>query len=318
MPRHGSRHGRTDAATTSSLTGTLLGILLGLATALLASLAYLFSRAYTLRHGSAMRLMVVSHLLQGLACLPLMVLLWPAGLPAIRVWGPWVVGVALWYLMGHLCLFMALRRATASRLSPLLGVKVAVLAGATAVLLGDAVGPWQWVGVGLSVAAAWVLNRSGGRLPWPVLGLLVLTVTGYCGSDLSIRLMIESMAPVDPVQAGLFGATACYVFSGALALAVLPWSWPRERSAWTAAVPYSLSWLLSMFTLFACFALVGIVLGNILQSTRGLMSIGLGVLIAWRGHHHLEGHTPRGVLIRRTLAAAMMSGAVALYVWGGE
>ncbi|MEM6507538.1 MAG: hypothetical protein AAF711_19030, partial [Planctomycetota bacterium] len=57
-----------------------------------------------------------------------------------------------------------------------------------------------------------------------------------------------------------------------------------------------------------------IILGNILQSTRGLMSILLGVLIAKLGHHHIESHAPLKVVIQRAIAAAMMIGAIALYV----
>ncbi|MEM1211848.1 MAG: EamA family transporter [Planctomycetota bacterium] len=305
-----------------------LGVLTGLLTALLASLAYLTSRAYTLKHGSAYRLMAISHAWQGLACLPLAWWLWPDGLTLtgpVRFtpspWVGWVVATSLFYLLGQTTLFLVLRRVHASRISPILGIKVAILALCTVGLLGDTLTPLQWTGVVLSVAAAWTLNQTGGRLPWTVLGLLTITLVGYCGSDLSIRVMIDTLVNATPdgqhpVKLAVFGAAASYVFSGVLALLVLPWLGSRDPKAWTAALPYAACWLGSMLALFACFALVGIVLGNILQSTRGLMSIGLGALLAARGHHHLEAHVPRGILVRRTLAATAMTAAVALYVLG--
>ncbi|MEM6551741.1 MAG: EamA family transporter [Planctomycetota bacterium] len=305
-----------------------LGLLTGLLTALLASFAYLTSRAYTLKHRSAYQLMAISHVWQGLFSLPLVWYLWPSGLSFTSPhqftpphWIAWVIATSLWYLLGQTTLFLVLRRVEASRISPILGIKVAILALCTVVLFSDTLSAWQWAGVALSVLAAWTLNQTGGRLPWAVLALLAVTLIGYCASDLSIRVMIQSLIDATPegqhpVKLAVFGAAASYVFSGVLALLVLPWLGSRDPKAWTEALPYAACWLGSMLALFACFALVGIVLGNILQSTRGLMSIALGALLAARGHHHLEAHVPRAILIRRTLAATAMTAAVALYVLG--
>jgi len=70
-----------------------------------------------------------------------------------------------------------------------------------------------------------------------------------------------------------------------------------------------------MFFLYTCFALIGVVFGNIIQSSRGIISIGLGYLIANIGFERLEPKITRGVYLRRVLAGLLMTGAVALYYW---
>lgn len=62
----------------------------------------------------------------------------------------------------------------------------------------------------------------------------------------------------------------------------------------------------------AC-GLIGAVFGNILQSTRGIMAVGLGAVLASMGWHELEQPVDRDTLVRRTLAAALMTLAIAIY-----
>ena len=73
------------------------------------------------------------------------------------------------------------------------------------------------------------------------------------------------------------------------------------------------AWLVGMMCLFICFEAVGVVYGNILQSTRGLISIVIGAHLAGLGMVHLEQKHPRHVVLRRLGAAAMMCAAIALY-----
>ena len=101
---------------------------------------------------------------------------------------------------------------------------------------------------------------------------------------------------------------------------VLPVWFGIGQVAWSdvrRATPYALTWLLSMVFLYACFALVNVVLGNIVQSTRGLISILLAPIMArsddWG---HLEAAQSPHAVLRRALVAVVMTGAVALYVWG--
>ena len=100
---------------------------------------------------------------------------------------------------------------------------------------------------------------------------------------------------------------------GAIGLAILPWSGAKQHGDWRYALPWAVAWLAAMLFLFGCFDRIGVIFGNILQATRGIMSIVLGVAVAALGHLRLEQKVSRGVLVRRIVAAALMFTAIALY-----
>ena len=139
--------------------------------------------------------MVLGHLLMGAASLVMLPFFWGQDVPPLRKLALPAVCSSMFYMIGQVCLFLVLRRVHASRVSPLLGLKIAILALITAFIIpGGAVTPLQWLAVGISVAAAFVLNESGGRLS-P--GLIVTVLTGclfYSLSDMSIRWLIDSLA----------------------------------------------------------------------------------------------------------------------------
>lgn len=66
-------------------------------------------------------------------------------------------------------------------------------------------------------------------------------------------------------------------------------------------------------TAHCAFAFVGPVFGIILQSTRGIMSIIVGVAVSRLGLLHIEAHITHNVFIQRLAAALLMTIAVALY-----
>ena len=97
----------------------------------------------------------------------------------------------------------------------------------------------------------------------------------------------------------------------------------RERPAptakdWLAAAQYSAAWMGAMVTLYACIGSVGVILSTILQSTRGIMSVVLGAVLAHHGWHELESRVDRTMLIKRIIAAALMTAAIGVYVWQGS
>ncbi len=296
----------------------ILGVILGLLTALAASIAYLCSRAYTLsRDGGVIRLLAVSHVMQAVVVAPLAVILWPPDMPPVAQWVLPTVGAALCYVFGQGMLFGALRYTQASRLSPLLGLKVGVLALAAVLMLGEEVTWLQWIAVLITIAAAFILNYSGGSIPWPAIGLMAGVLIGYAMSDIYILKSILAMQPVAPLRAGVLSLCIGYLVLGLISLPLLAKVGSSDRRDWIDAVPYSLSWLASMFFIYTCFAaLGGVVLGNILQSTRGVMSVGLGLLLASWGMVHLEPTVSREVFWRRLGAATLMCAAIALFMLG--
>ncbi len=291
-----------------------IGILLGLAMALTQSISFLCVRLFVVRrHKGAMRLLVLGHVIMGVISAAALPLLWDrrAGAVGGFIWP--LVGASGFYLIGQASLIFALTRTDASRISPLLALKIVVLAVVTATVLDARLGPLQWGGVALSVAAAFVLNYTGGRLPLPCIAAVALTCAAYALSDLNVQALVTALGAMGRARASLLGVSMCYILTGAAALALLPWA---GRGVWGElryAAPFAISWLTAMVFLFACFAHVGVVFGNILQSTRGLISILLGAAVAAMGMEHLEQKHPRGVLVRRLIAAGMMCLAIAMW-----
>jgi hypothetical protein len=117
-------------------------------------------------------------------------------------------------------------------------------------------------------------------------------------------------------QGVVFSTALCYFLSGIgglIFLLVRPHN--VSRDAWLYSLPFAFSWLIAMFFLFSCFALIGVVFGNILQSTRGVMSIGLGYFIAHIGFDRLEIKITRQVLVKRILAAFLMTFSIVLFYY---
>ncbi len=307
-----------------STTHTLLpGLIAGFAAAAFSALCYLITRHHGNRAGGgSLRLLVLGHVVMGLICLPVAWVIRPATLPELARWLPPLLGSTGCYLAGQGIVFATLKRMPASRLAPLLGLKIVMLAGIVSLMPGERLDAVQWLAVGLSVAAAAMLQRAGGSAPPSVLTAVLTACLMFALSDLCIVQLINALhaggtgwwPKAARLHAGCFALTITYVLCGLVVATLLPRALPRDRRDCAAAVQYAAAWLAGMAGLYTCFGLVGAVFGNILQSTRGIIAVGLGAVLAHLGWHDLEEQVDRGTLLRRLAAAALMTAAIALYV----
>jgi drug/metabolite transporter (DMT)-like permease len=297
----------------------ILGLLSGLITALGTSICYVLNRHYVaVRGGGAMRLMVISHVQMGVAAGVAVWAMWHEGFPPWRSYWLDVLGAGGFYLAGQATLYVALRHTDASHVTPLLGMKIVVVALIMRVGFGQAIGAAQWAAVGLCVGSAFLLNKAGasGALPGRALAAIGWTCAGYALSDISIQRLVTAMEPAGAIRGPLAGSLMCYAMCGVVSAAMLPWHGSRRLEDWRAAAPYSALWLAAMSIFFVAVAGAGVVLANIILATRGLISIGLGVALSRRGMVHLEKRVHRDVLARRIAAAGMMLAAICLYTLG--
>ncbi len=307
-----------------------LGILAGLATAFFSAVSYLVSRHHGRKDGGgSLRLLVFAHVLMGIACLPLAWALRPDPLPPVAVWVPPLVGSSLTYLAGQAAVFAALKRIDASQLAPLLGLKIAIIALLATFVIGQPLVGRQWLAVAISMAAVAMLHRAGHpsrkTASLSALGMVLAICASFAVSDLFIVGLIDAVqespvaspeiaaATAGRLRAGGFAMAATYVLCGLIALPFVPWVGRSRSAGWMGAMQYAAAWLASMAGLYICFGLVGPVFGNILQSTRGIMAVGLGALLASLGWHDLEQPVDRRTLVRRAIAAVMMTAAIAAY-----
>lgn len=292
-----------------------LGIMAGFCAAFLQAISYLCSRFFILRHdNSSASLVIYSQLVMGgisLLTLPF-VSLGSLFASPLTLWG-WMAVWLVTITAGQFAFFAAIRQIEASKISSLLGLKIIVLAIIYVVILGGRLNFWQYLAIALSAGAALAMNWSGGaRLPVRGLAWLGVALVTYCFADIAETHLVLLVNGPNHVSDGIAIATVCY---GLLGLATLPalkfckrdWRMLRD------SVPFALAWLYSMTALFVCFAGLGTVFGNVVQASRGVISVGMGVILVFFGATQIESPASRQVWVRRLLAACLMALAIVIY-----
>ncbi len=291
----------------------IFGIIAGLLAAASQAVSYLFSRRFVIRHeNGTVPLLVGSHMIMGGVSLVVLAAFHRIWIPCLSNAAVPVAVATVAYLAGQALIIPALRLTEASRVAPLLGLKVFIVALISASFMSQSFTGMQWTAVVLSVSAAFLLNRIGGALPIPSLLLVLGACVGYSFSDLAVRRVVLSFGETPLFLASILSVALCYSLAGLFAALVWPF-FRCSRTQWKDAAPYSAAWLVGMIFLFACFGSIGVVFGNILQSGRGLISIGLGVLVAHFGSGVIEQRAEPALVLRRAAAAGLMIAAVALY-----
>ena len=295
----------------------LIGILFGLGAAFSQSLSYIFSRVFVARFSqSAITLLVSSHIIMGAFSLLALAVFSVDSMPLLQSYLWWLLGTAFFYLSAQVCLFLALRRSDASRVSPLLGIKILFLAIITVPLLGETFSGTQIGAVLLCVGAALLLSWSRGRMGRQSLLWVMLTCLGYSLSDVCVKHVIDQFLYLGLFHGSVVSVSLCYALCGLIGLGFMPFVPRLSREIWSVAFPFALTWFVAMLFLFASFGSIGIVFGNIVQATRGVISVLLGVLVGAAGFVHLEEKMTPKVFIKKLSAALLMVGAIALYYTG--
>ncbi|QSH42103.1 EamA family transporter [Lentisphaerota bacterium ZTH] len=294
----------------------ITGIAAGILTIIFQPLAYLFSRVYTMRGGPVLELLVYSHIIMGVFSLAVMLFFLPGfdfnSAVCLRL-----TGCVLTFLAGQGCYFMTVKLMEPSRLTTLLGQKLIFLVLLNMIFFNASVGFAHWIAVILCVAAAFVMNQSGGRISLKALFAVMLSCLFLAGSDIMDMLLVKAMPYQDIIQSGIAATALCY---SALGLVVLPAFFfiKFDHKKAVLAIPYSISWLLAMVTLFICFGILGTVFANILQSGRALVQVILGSCVAYFGFASIEPKALKRQWLCRLTAAVMITAAVAVYVLSGD
>jgi drug/metabolite transporter (DMT)-like permease len=292
-----------------------IGIVLGFLAAISQSFSYLCSRIYLDKKGDPLSLFVLSHLIIGVFSIVAIPFLWPENMPALHVYFWPLTHCTVFYLAGQFCLFSALKNAEASRISPLLGLKVLFLAILSALILGTQFSGLQWLAIGLCMCAAFTMNKIGGGISWKSIVFIICACLGYSFSDLNIKALVDCFPEMGIFQRSLFTASMSYALCALICIFIcLVRRIPVKNTA--KALPFSIFWFAGVVFLFSCFALIGPVFGNIVQSSRGIISVILGALAAYAGLVGIESKTSRSVLVQRIAAAVFMTAAIALFYLG--
>ncbi len=294
------------------------GMFFGLMAATCFSFAYLGSRLFYEKAGTKpLLLLALAFIQMGLFSCILLPAVWSPFPFSVELLLP-LLGATLLGMGGQLTFFFTLKSSTPSQLAPLLALKIFILAFASIVFLQKEISALQWLSIFFCFAATFLINFSG--KPIPLRGFIGILVTCCCYAlgDVSVAMLIQQLDSLSAGHPALLAVCLVYGLSGifGLILGGIMWRDLRRLSPWKSALYFSFSFFLADVCLFTTFKLVGPVFGNILQSTRGIISILLAKFIAQKGMHYLEHETNRNVLFRRLLAAGLFSLAIALYVLG--
>jgi len=294
-----------------------IGIICGLWAAFFQALSYFATRHYVNpRGGGSRELLVMSHVWMGLASAVGLIFTWPATAPA---WGTIIAPLLLcsgFYALGQMGLMLALKHAQPSQVSPMLALKLLILGGMSITIAHQPLGAGQWIALLLCLAGTFLANyEPGKKLAFLPIVIVVFTCLFYAFSDWNIGRLNNAIAAGAPLTPRMlaFASSAAYAVCGVAGALLLPLYGSRSRRDWIDAAPFAASWFLGMLGLYACFGFLGVLYGNVLQSTRAIISVGLAALFVKMGWDHLERTASRGAFLRRLVAACLVVAAVILY-----
>jgi len=232
------------------------------------------------------------------------------GMPSL--WQPALAGIL--FFSGQVFNFLAIDRGDVSVATPLLGVKVFLVAVFTTLLLREQVPVSWWLASGMTFSAVWLLRGGTHALRKRILPSILFALLSSASFALS-DILVQRFAPacglnrflplMFAVNAGL-SFFLIPLFKGSL-LKLPPSTW---RWLLPGAVLFALSALGVLWTIASYGQATAV---NIAYSARGIFS----VLIVWMAGAHFgnqERHLGRTEMFKRLFAAALIVAAITLVV----
>jgi len=280
---------------------------------LLAAAVYALSALYlkqaTMVGGGLWRITFLTTWGQALLFIPL---LFTGNGPLLETNWSHVILTALVFYIGQLCVFAGMRFGDVSVVTPVMGVKVLLVAALVVGITHEQLPSIWWVAAGLSAAAAVLLgggSPSGGRSLLPGLCGGLGAALAFAGVDVLFQLWAAGP--------GVWRFSALVALCmGVLSLTLIPsLEGPvlqLSPAVLRAFIPGLLATLAQVLLMAYCVVkLKGATWANLLYSSRGVWS----VLLVWKAGSFFgnnENEIGRAGMIRRLAGAALMLVAIAL------
>lgn len=230
------------------------------------------------------------------------------------LWQPALVGVL--FLLGQLFNYLALQRGDVSVATPVLGVKIILVALFTTLLLTQGVPAKLWAAAALSSLAIALLHLTGGAKHHHV-GSTIL-YAGTSGAMFALfDVLVQKWSPA--WGAGRF-LPVVLGFVAVFSVVLIPFFHAPITAIPRPAWPWLISGCLiigfqSMVFVMTVVKFRNATSANVIYSSRGLWS----VVAVWAIGHwfaNREQHLPAGVLRWRLAGALLMMAAIALVMFG--
>lgn len=222
----------------------------------------------------------------------------------------WPVLAGGLFFCGQVFTFAAIRIGDVSIHTPLMGIKVLMVALFAFALGVQEVNPEIWVAAVLSTLAVLLLGFSGASARGKTIRTIVLALLSAASFALADIFLVRGARSFGPAPF----LAVMMVVNASLSLGLIPFfrgglrAIPTPAWRWVAAGALLLG--LQSAALGFFFAHTGLVAeGNILYSSRGIWSVFLGLILA--GILRLENERmSSGAVARRLVGALLMSGAI--------
>jgi drug/metabolite transporter (DMT)-like permease len=291
------------------VTTSLLATSLPLVAAVVYALSALYLKQATMEGGGLWRITFLTTWGQALLLFPLVFL---GNGPLSETNWSHVFWTAFVFYVGQLCVFAGMRFGDVSVVTPVMGVKVLLVAVLVVLATHEALPAVWWAAAGLSTAAALLLgggNPSGtrGLLPGLLGGLGA--ALAFAGVDVFFQLW------ADGPGVWRFSALVA-LFMGVFSFSLLPFlegpALGLPGGALRAFVPGLLGTIAQVLLMAYCVVkLNGAAWANLLYSSRGVWS----VLLVWKAGRlfdNNENEIGRAGMVRRLLGSGLMLAAIAL------
>jgi drug/metabolite transporter (DMT)-like permease len=230
------------------------------------------------------------------------------------LWQPALV--ALLFMLGSILNLISLDRGDVSIATPVLGIKIILVAVFTTLVGGQSVSPKLWIAAVLSTAAIALLNRSRAAHHHHHVTTTILAAGGSAASFALFDVLVQRFSQdwgLGRFLPTMLGFVAIY------SIGLMP-RFPAPLSAIPAA---GWKWLLAGCVLMAAQSLVFVAsiawfqeatAANVVYSSRGLWSV-VAVWLIGHWFHNSEQQLGASVLRWRLVGSALLLAAIALVLW---
>ncbi|WP_375749256.1 hypothetical protein [Vibrio sp. HN007] len=211
------------------------------------------------------------------------------------------------YLIAQYMLIAAIRKSDASIASPLLALKIPVLALISVLFFDAEFNLIQGVSISLILALGWYFSSMSGKIDITPLILVLSASFFYSLSDLAIAELSHNLIDASPIAQSFATISVNYLVVGALSLPLMKPMKVSFKMAYQAKW-VALAWFVAVIFLIIGFNVSGVVSGNVVQSLRGV----IGVILAYLFFRH-QINQPASIWRKKLIAAAGMFAAVGLF-----
>lgn len=218
-----------------------------------------------------------------------------------------ILKINLPYLTAQYLLIKAIKNSDASVVSPLLALKIPVLALISFFAFNAQFTPSQWGAMLLILFLAWRFSSMSGQIAMKPLLLVTGASIGYSLSDMSISQFSKDLIQSNPFEQSLATISINFFICGLFSLLLMPVQGVTFKMVYQVKW-VAIAWLIGVVLLLIGFNISGVVSGNVIQSLRGV----IGVLLAFIFFRH-QIKQPQKIWRKKLFGALMMVIAVGTF-----